>query len=67
MIDYYLINQQDYFAAGYTISRGQAYVDTTGGLETAASASRRMAPQRPRRRFTHKCFRPPLRKASARR
>ncbi|WP_125702250.1 hypothetical protein [Lacticaseibacillus daqingensis] len=37
MIEYYLINKQDYFAAGYTISRGQAYVDTTGGLKTAAS------------------------------
>ena len=37
MIEYYLINNQDYFAAGYTVSRDLAYVDTTGGLETAAS------------------------------
>lgn len=37
MIEFYLINNQDYFAAGYTVSRDQAYVDTTGGLETAVA------------------------------
>ena len=39
MTEYFLINAQDYFAASYTISRGQVYVDTTGGLETAVACN----------------------------
>lgn len=38
MTEYYLVNGQEYFAAGFVISNGQVYVNTTTGLDTAAFA-----------------------------
>ena len=37
MTEYFLVNNQDYFAAGYIVSHDQVYVDTTAGLGTAAA------------------------------
>lgn len=37
MHDYFLVNNQDYFAAGYIVSHDKVYVETTAGLGTAAS------------------------------
>lgn len=37
MSDYFLVNSQDYFAAGYIVSNGGVYVDTTAGLGTAVT------------------------------
>lgn len=37
MTEYFLVNHQDYFAAGFIVNNGGAYVDTTTGLSTAAT------------------------------
>lgn len=37
MTEYFLVNQQDYFAAGFTVNHGNAYVDTAAGLDVAAA------------------------------
>lgn len=37
MTEYFLINQQDYFAAGFIINNGAAYVDTAAGLDVAVA------------------------------
>jgi hypothetical protein len=37
MTEYFLVNNQDYFAAGYIVSHDQVYVDTTAGLGTAVA------------------------------
>jgi hypothetical protein len=37
MTEYFLVNNQDYFAAGYIVSNGGVYVDTTAGLGTAVA------------------------------
>lgn len=33
--EYFLVNEQDYFVAGYVVSNDKAYIETTGGLATA--------------------------------
>ncbi|MFC6163181.1 hypothetical protein ACFP3T_00565 [Lactiplantibacillus dongliensis] len=38
MTEYFLVNHQDYFAAGFIVNNGAAYIDTTTGLDTAATA-----------------------------
>jgi len=37
MTEYFLINHQDYFAAGFIINNGAAYVDTAAGLDVAVA------------------------------
>ena len=37
MTEYFLINQQDYFAAGFIVNNGSPYVDTAAGLDVAAA------------------------------
>lgn len=36
MTEYYLINQQDYFATGFVVNNGTAYVNVAAGLDVAA-------------------------------
>ncbi|AKP64143.1 hypothetical protein FC99_GL000771 [Levilactobacillus koreensis JCM 16448] len=37
MTEYFLVNHQDYFATGFIINNGGAYVDTAAGLDVAAA------------------------------
>ncbi|AYM02248.1 hypothetical protein [Levilactobacillus yiduensis] len=37
MTEYFLVNQQDYFAAGFTVNNDNAYIDTAAGLDVAAA------------------------------
>ncbi|KRN01470.1 hypothetical protein FD13_GL000996 [Levilactobacillus senmaizukei DSM 21775 = NBRC 103853] len=37
MTEYFLVNQQDYFAAGFIVNNGTAYLDTAAGLDVAVA------------------------------
>lgn len=37
MTEYFLINHQDYFAAGFVVNNGTAYVNTAAGLDVAVA------------------------------
>lgn len=37
MTEYFLVNQQDYFATGFLVNHQAAYVDTAAGLDVAAA------------------------------
>ncbi len=37
MTTYFLVNHQDYFAVGFIVNNGTAYVDTAAGLDVASS------------------------------
>ncbi|MCH4123391.1 MAG: hypothetical protein LKH74_00920 [Levilactobacillus sp.] len=39
MTQYFLVNQQDYFAAGFMIHNGSVSVDTVAGLDVAAAVN----------------------------
>ena len=43
MTTYFLINHQDYFAAGFIVNDGVAYIDTTTSFSAAASVKRATA------------------------
>lgn len=37
MTTYFLVNHQDYFAVGFIVNNGTAYVDTAAGLDIAVA------------------------------
>lgn len=37
MTAYFLVNHQDYFATGFIVNNGTAYIDTGAGLDVAAT------------------------------
>ncbi|WP_263853620.1 hypothetical protein [Levilactobacillus mulengensis] len=41
MTEFFLVNQQDYFAAGFMVNNGNAYIDTAAGLDVAGSGEDR--------------------------